>query len=137
MDEPQGSALDAAIRSTSEMVRHLLERDRFSLVNWYRNRPATEQEIAALADRGTKTDVAEAPAWPGNVADLAKWAADVLALVPEEYRATAEMSPPDDGDSAVMYWARPETDEEWAARRADVERRQALPPQTFRVNPEL
>jgi hypothetical protein len=97
---------------------------------WFENREPSASEIAAKDERGTvrqevRRDLDEAPE---ELLQAVSWFASVLEEVPAEFQmsATVEARQSEYDAGFDVTWQRPETDEEWAARKADVERREAI-----------
>jgi hypothetical protein len=101
----------------------------------HNNRPPLDWEIEAKDQRktvvvrlldGRSYDV------PDSLTDAIEWLQGWLERVPKKLRDTAKISVDSESDydshrcEVVITYQRPETDAEWAARKADVERRHAM-----------
>lgn len=88
-----------------------------------------QYDIEALRTRMTISEIVDCAEMPEVLAEAITWLTERLGEVPEPLREGAlfKIGLDYDGDTEIeITYNRPETDEEWAARRAGVERRVAL-----------
>lgn len=126
-DENLGLGLAALHDITAQMMADQW----YSLRAEIMDRPPSQGEIEGAAERGTVREHAYsgfASDIPTGVSEAIVWLRGHLAAVPKAHRPTAYLSIDSDDYSASLSigYIRPETNKEWAARRADVARRQAL-----------
>lgn len=96
----------------------------------YADRAPDDYELREIAKRRTieeTADTGQVDELPDTLCGLADWLAELKLAVPAPHRDTAKVEWRD-GEFAswTLTYERPETDEEWAERKADVERRQRL-----------
>lgn len=115
------------------VLRSALIHTRSEWTAWQRDRPPTSQEMARAGERGeVEVDVTGDGDLPVNLVEAVEWLRDRLKAIPPKLRASAELrieGEYDDGSTwttVQVAYRRPETDAEWAERRADVDRRWRL-----------
>lgn len=92
------------------------------------DRCPTPGEIAGVEQRLMLRESDDHTGWPEDAIGFVQWITRIVAEIPEDQRATATISfHTDDGDRSVeIERGVPETDEQWAARKADILRRKEL-----------
>lgn len=100
-----------------------------SAVGYWRDRPPSPDEVAAMNIRATRAESLTIDL-PSGAAEAIAVLQEALARVPEAYRGEAELDLESDYENSdvrvSINFLRLETDAEWSARRKDVDRRQVL-----------
>jgi predicted metal-dependent hydrolase len=125
--------LDGAPLSMADWRELMLKQFR-AIEEERRNREPLAQELRTAQERDTVTvRVSSDEDMPDALSEVIAWLQRQLESIPPEMRHTAILSLDTqsdyDGPSYATYeitYERPETDEEWAARKVDVERRAEL-----------